>query len=137
MGTRIAAQSRKKINDHLRPNFSANQPKVRYPGNIPTRFNVTSSVVLCIMLKPRPPFSTDITRYGGIQVNSPHQANKPKKFSRKRQMVLRRIAEEKSSAKGARASGAASRCCCHISDSGTLVLIHSVASAGRMPTKKT
>src|ERR1700716_229715 len=69
-----------KRNDLRRPSQSATQPKLAYPGNIPTRFSTTSSVVVPMTPKPRPPCSTGKDRYGGIHVNSPHQANMPKKF---------------------------------------------------------
>ena len=51
-------------------------------------------------------------------------------------MVCLRRPGEKISEKGALAV-ARSLCCFHISDSGTLFLIHNVTSAGRTPTKKT
>src|SRR5215510_371110 len=103
---------------------------------MPTRFNTTNSVVVPIMPNPRPPFSTGRVRYGGIQLNRPHHANNPKRFSSNRKIADLRRPGAKISEKGA-LSFVAARCCFHMSDSGTLFLIHNVTSAGRMPTKKT
>src|SRR5215470_10725514 len=103
---------------------------------MPTRFKTTSSVVVPIMPNPRPPFSMGRARYGGIQLNRPHQANNPKRLSRNRKMADLRRPGAKISEKGA-LSFVAARCSFHISDSGTLLLIHNVTSAGRMPTKNT
>ncbi len=74
-------------------------------------------------------------REGGIQLKSPHQANRPKIFNSSRTMVLLRKPGEKISEKGAFTCRAL--CCFHISDSGTLFLIHSVTRAGNSPTKNT
>src|SRR5882724_9969595 len=88
------------------------------------------------MLRPRPPFATGKVRYGGIQLNNPHQSNSPKTFSSRRKIVCLRNTGEKISEKGAIVV-AWSLCCFHISDSGTLFLLHHVTSAGSTPTKKT
>src|SRR5579884_522345 len=141
-GTRSAVSSRYTTNDLRRPRRSATQPKLRYPGNIPARLRNRRRAVVPINPKPRPPCSTGSERYGGIQLNKPHHPNSPKKFISKRKKVGR--------TKGARnkdqklllpelssSCDATTRCCFHISDSGTLRRIHSVTSAGMMPTKNT
>src|SRR5262249_54556174 len=69
-------------------------------------------------------------------LNRPHQANRPKTLSSSRTMVLRRRPEEKIVENGAFSSDWV-RCCFHNSDSGTLVLIQMVTSAGSNPTKNT
>ena len=47
----------------------------------PNRFSTTSSVVVPITPKPRPPCDTGSDKYGGIQVNNPHHANMQKKLN--------------------------------------------------------
>src|SRR5438309_1505358 len=127
------------MNDFLRPSLSATQPKVAYPGNIPTRFSVTRSFVVSITLKPRPPSVIGRERYGGSHVNRPHHANMPKKFNMRSAMVVLRYFLRKISVNPI---GGTSETCelfldFHISDSGTLRRIQSVTTAGNIPTKKT
>src|SRR6266481_1070032 len=55
---------------------------------MPTRFNVTSRVVVPITLNPLPPCATGNERYGGSHVNKPHHANIPKKFMSRSVKVL-------------------------------------------------
>src|SRR5215469_14391652 len=86
--------------------------------------------------RPRPPCSTGIVRYGGIQLNKPHHANNPKRLSNSRKMVLlRRLGAKMAEKRGF--SLLRDLCCFHISDSGTPLPIHNVTIAGKMPTKKT
>src|SRR5438552_8826968 len=70
------------MQDLRRPRLSATQPKLAYPGNIPNRFSTTIRVVVPMTPNPRPRCSTGRERYGGIHVNSPHQANIPKKLTK-------------------------------------------------------
>src|SRR5258707_834870 len=56
---------------------------------MPNTFSTTINVVIPITPKPRPPCSTGNERYGGSQVNSPHQANIPKKLKSKSANVCR------------------------------------------------
>src|SRR5438309_5095338 len=82
-GISTAAASVYKRKAFRRPMWSATQPKLRYPGNIPHKFNTTISVVIPITPNPRPPCSTGSDKYGGSHVNNPHQANIPKKLNSK------------------------------------------------------
>src|SRR5713226_6366939 len=83
------------MNDRRRPRRSATQPKLTYPGHIPQRFRTTSSVVVLITPKPRPTCVTRNVRNGGIHENSPHQPNRPKKFSKSSATVLLRYGVRK------------------------------------------
>src|SRR5581483_1150583 len=128
---------------------SATHPKLAYPGNIPNRLRTTIRVVIPNTPNPRPPCSTGSDRYGGIQVKSPHHANNAKKLKNKSASVCRTNGGRKMARVGT--SVDLSACPCespaaflasvdfpfHISDSDTLRWIHSVTSAGRIPTKNT
>src|SRR5260370_32207934 len=96
-----AAHRVNKARDRLRPRRSAIQPKHRYPGNIPIRLSVTRSLVVLIRPKPRPPLSTAVVKYGGIQLNSPHHANSPNTLSRSKTIVGLRWAGDRILEKGA------------------------------------
>src|SRR5260370_2912502 len=96
-----AAHRVNKARERLRPRRSAIQRKHRYPGNIPMSLSVPRSLVVLIRPKPRPPLSTAVVKYGGIQLNRPHHANSPNTLSRSKTIVGLRRAGEKISEKGA------------------------------------